>query len=310
MVKKKKLESGLEGLFSKSSGKTKTPEKAAEEFIPTSSGSPLNNDKRSGEAELTPAAKPDLLTRKPETKIPEKAGKAPGKAKSTSTAAVKARGETPAVQPPVPVQEKDQPVVETVPLLTPAAKVPQPPIKPVVPTQPMVEPDSKPEDNWLANMPAVEKTLVVAEDTKGEEKQLLIFRIGDVDYAVEVELVQTIIKPQTVFLVPGTDNFVKGLINLRGEVVPVVDLHTRFNLPQQEKDKNTRFVVIEVGEIKASLIVDAVQGVTTIPVSSIEKPSNFVSAIETRYLKGIARLDNQLILILDVRQTIRVSVEN
>ena len=121
---------------------------------------------------------------------------------------------------------------------------------------------------------------------------------------------QTIIKPQTVFLVPGTDPFIKGLINLRGEVVPVVDLHVRFNLPAHDIDKNTRFVVIEIGELKASLVVDAVQGVTTVPQSVIEKPSNMVSDLDTRYLKGIARLEGQLVLILDVGQTIRVSIES
>jgi purine-binding chemotaxis protein CheW len=117
--------------------------------------------------------------------------------------------------------------------------------------------------------------------------------------------VQTIIKPQSVFLVPGTEEYIKGLINLRGDVVPVVDLRSRFSLPEKKADKDTRFVVIEIGDLMASLVVDAVQGVATIPLSAIEEPNALVADIETRYLNGIAHLEDQLVLILDLRQTIR-----
>jgi purine-binding chemotaxis protein CheW len=317
MSKKRKLESSLEGLFSKSKEKDKPKEKSQDEFIPTHPGGQIKKDKSGGEQDQIPEADPNLVVKTAKIKTGEKS--AP-RAKTVKTPSAKT-DPTPEPTSRAAVEPQSSPKIEPAHVLEspasnpvqpvkPVNKDPEPPMEPVMHPEPEVIPEFGPVETSLVKTSAVSQVLAVVENEKEEEKQLLIFRIGEVDYAVEVELVQTIIKPQTVFLVPGTDEFVKGLINLRGEVVPVVDLHIRFNLPPQEINKLTRFVVIEIGELRASLVVDAVQGVVTIPLNVIEKPSNVVSDIETRYLKGIARLENQLVLILDLGQTIRIATEN
>jgi purine-binding chemotaxis protein CheW len=146
--------------------------------------------------------------------------------------------------------------------------------------------------------------LIVRDEVIEEERQYLVFVLDNTLYGVDISFVQTTIKPQPIYLVPGTVEFIKGLINLRGSVVPVVDLRTRFGLNQKELDKKTRFIVVEVGNIMASLVVDAVQGVQTIKESLIEQPSTIVMDTNTKFLKGVARFNNQLILMLNLDLTI------
>ena len=99
-------------------------------------------------------------------------------------------------------------------------------------------------------------------------------------------------------------NYLKGLINLRGDVVPVINLRTRFDLEEQEFQKDTLLMVVRINDILASLVVDKVSGVKTLPLNIIEKPSGLVLDINNRYLTGIARFDGQIIMILDLIQTI------
>jgi purine-binding chemotaxis protein CheW len=146
---------------------------------------------------------------------------------------------------------------------------------------------------------------MVKDEILEDERQYLVFVLDNTLYGVDVSFVQTTIKPQPIYLVPGTVEFIKGLINLRGSVVPVVDLRSRFGLNQKELDKKTRFIVVEVGNIMASLIVDAVQGVQTIKENLIEQPSTIVMDTNTKFLQGVARFNNQLILMLNLDLTIR-----
>ncbi len=147
--------------------------------------------------------------------------------------------------------------------------------------------------------------VVRARETQVDElRKLLIFKLCDGYYGVSVFRVQTIIKPQPVYEIPGTEDFIIGLINLRGDVVPTVDLHKRLGLPAQERSEQTRFVVIEYGEYLASMIVDEVVGVENIPESHFEKPSGVVMDVDTRYLQEITRHGEMLVLVLDLAELI------
>jgi purine-binding chemotaxis protein CheW len=153
-----------------------------------------------------------------------------------------------------------------------------------------------------------ENTLaVVPTEIEEKSRQVLIFKLLDTSYGLDVSRVRTIIKPQPVYPIPGTEEFLKGLINLRGEVVPVFDLRTRFGLEEKPKDNNTRFIVVELGEYLAGVIVDAVEGVETIPGGAIEKPAELVTGIDTRYLHRIAHFEENLVLILDIEETLKRS---
>jgi purine-binding chemotaxis protein CheW len=157
----------------------------------------------------------------------------------------------------------------------------------------------------LATTSQPSTALAVKEGLVADDKKFLVFELAETYYAIDVSYVQTTIKPQPIYLVPGTVEFIKGLINLRGTVVPVVDLRARFGLPVKEQDKRTRFVVIEMTDLVASLVVDAVQGVETIKTSSIEPPPGVIMGVDTVFLKGVARIEGRLILLLNLEKTVR-----
>ncbi|HEY9078401.1 MAG TPA: chemotaxis protein CheW [Anaerolineaceae bacterium] len=149
-----------------------------------------------------------------------------------------------------------------------------------------------------------EQSILPAEPV--EDKRVLVFLIDGVQYGIDVSRIQTIIKPQNVFIVPNTPPMVKGLINLRGQIVAVVDLRTRFGQPSVEFNRDTRFVVVELEEAMASIVVDSVVGVDTIAGANLEKPTGMVKNIQTQYLDYIAHVDGKIILILNLDELIRV----
>ena len=310
MSKNRKLESSLEGLFSKSREKVPNQGKNSEEYIPTHPGSADIKDKKEEEKRAIPS----------EANLPVQVG-------SVNThpekAATKKKSDEKGTVPPKP-SPKSNPK-KPAPAETISDKNPETIAQDRItlnssdnnsgfnesPEAVLMTAEVSPsgedeiaDDNTDSTNPQIINFLAEILDEEEEEIQLLIFRMENVDYGIKIELVQTIIKPQAVFLVPGTEIYINGLINLRGDVVPVVNLRTRFNLPECEENNDTRYVVVEIGETRASLIVDSVQGVATIPLSKIEKPSNIVTDVDTLYLDGIAHLEEQLILIINLGETI------
>ena len=132
------------------------------------------------------------------------------------------------------------------------------------------------------------------------EEQLVVFELAGESYGVEISRVQEIDRMQTITVVPQAPPFVEGVINLRGRITPVVDLRTRFGLPKAEPTPLTRIVVVKAGEEWVGLVVDAVSEVLRIPVDAIEPPSAMVTTAESTYLRGIAKLESRLIILLDL----------
>ncbi|MCC7354165.1 MAG: chemotaxis protein CheW [Anaerolineae bacterium] len=132
------------------------------------------------------------------------------------------------------------------------------------------------------------------------EEQLVVFELAGESYGVEISRVQEIDRMQQITVVPRTPAFVEGVINLRGRITPVVDTRTRFGLPKAEVTPLTRIVVVKAGEEWVGLVVDAVSEVLRIPVDSIEPPSAMVTTADSAYLRGIAKLDQRLIILLDL----------
>ena len=133
-----------------------------------------------------------------------------------------------------------------------------------------------------------------------EERQLVVFQLGAELYGVEIARVHEIIRLQTVTRVPRAPSFVEGVINLRGKVIPVVDLRRRFGLPTAEHTRATRIVVVEIGDQVVGIIVDSVSEVLRINSSTVEPPSPVVAGIDSEYLHGIAKLPERLVILLDV----------
>ncbi len=130
--------------------------------------------------------------------------------------------------------------------------------------------------------------------------QLVGFKIGEEEFAVDILKVQEIIKLVDITPVPNSPDFVEGVINLRGKVIPIISLRKRFGFEPKENDQRTRIVVVELEGKLVGFIVDAVTEVLRIPASTVEPPPPIISKIESDYLKGVGKLDERLLILLDI----------
>jgi purine-binding chemotaxis protein CheW len=134
----------------------------------------------------------------------------------------------------------------------------------------------------------------------GDEQQLVVFQLGAEFYGVDIARVHEIIRMQGVTRVPRAPSFVEGVINLRGKVIPVVDLRRRFGLPSAEHTRASRIAVVEIGEQVVGIVVDGVSEVLRVSSSVVEPPSPVVAAIDSEYVQGIAKLPDRLVIMLDL----------
>lgn len=140
------------------------------------------------------------------------------------------------------------------------------------------------------------------------EEKLVVFELGGEAYGVDVTQVQSIIPMQEIVAVPGAPSFVEGVVNLRGAVVPMVDLRRRFDLflPEngqsengsEQRKKKPVIVIVELDDLQVGLVVDKVTEVTTIPEAAIEPPSPLLASVDTAYLRGIGKLAEEKVIIL------------
>ena len=134
----------------------------------------------------------------------------------------------------------------------------------------------------------------------GAEMQLVVFELGDESYGVDISRVQDINRMQEITEIPHAPESVVGVINLRGRVIPVIDLRKRFGLPEAVHTKDTRIVVVHLEGNLIGVIVDAVSQVLRIPADIVEPPSPVLAGVDSRYLRGIAKLDDKLVILLDL----------
>jgi len=131
--------------------------------------------------------------------------------------------------------------------------------------------------------------------------QVVSFEIGTEEYAVDILEVQEIIRMVEITQVPKAPHFVEGVVNLRGKVIPIVDLRLRLGLSSVERTKDTRIVVVDVSRIILGFIVDSVSEVLRIPSSLIEPPPNGNHG-GAEFHKGVGRVENRLLILLDLNR--------
>ncbi len=130
--------------------------------------------------------------------------------------------------------------------------------------------------------------------------QLVTFHIGEEEFGVEILKVQEIIRTMAITRVPKAPVFVEGVINLRGKVIPIVDLRKRFGMAAQKHDKHTRIIVIEINAVIIGFVVDSVSEVLRIPSGTVEPPPPIISGIESEYISGVGKLPDRLLILLDL----------
>jgi purine-binding chemotaxis protein CheW len=138
----------------------------------------------------------------------------------------------------------------------------------------------------------------------GELLQLVSFKIGEEEFGVDILKVQEINRMLEVTRVPNAPEYVDGVINLRGKVIPIIDLRRRFGMERKEKDKNTRIVVVELGGKIVGFVVDAVNEVLRIPKSVTEPPPPIVAGIEADYITAVGKLEDRLLILLDLERVL------
>lgn len=138
------------------------------------------------------------------------------------------------------------------------------------------------------------------ENSSALDKKVIVFQLKDEEFAVSVQQVGGIERMLPITRVPQTAEFVKGVINLRGVVTPVIDLRKRFDIEEIPYDESTRIILVHLDDMEVGLIVDAANDVIDIPEDAIEPAPDVVGAVNVDYIDGVAKLDNRLLILLNL----------
>jgi purine-binding chemotaxis protein CheW len=138
-----------------------------------------------------------------------------------------------------------------------------------------------------------------------ETRQLVIFKLGDEEFGVDILQVREIERlGQGITRVPKSPEFVEGVINLRGEIVPIVDLRKRFGLVLHSIGHESRIVIVEVANNQIGMMVDQVVEVLKVPISSIEMAPSITKGVDAYFLSGVAKIGERLIILLDLERAL------
>jgi len=138
------------------------------------------------------------------------------------------------------------------------------------------------------------------EESAVTQMKVIVFQIGNEEYAVPVDQVGSIERLQSITRVPGTANFVKGIINLRGVVIPVIDLRLRFGMEEASYTESTRIIIIHLDQVEVGLIVDVANDVIDLQEEMIELAPEVVGTVNVDYISGVAKLEKRLLILLDL----------
>ena len=140
----------------------------------------------------------------------------------------------------------------------------------------------------------------IRKKLNGSLLQLVTFSIDEEVFGVNILKVQEIIRIMEITRVPRSPEFVEGVINLRGRVIPIVDLRRRFGLAAIAHDKDTRIIVIELNSLVVGFIVDAVSEVLRIPADTVEPTPPGAAGVDSEYISGVGKLQDRLLILLDL----------
>ena len=137
-----------------------------------------------------------------------------------------------------------------------------------------------------------------------ESIKVIVFQLADKEYAIPVSHVQGIEKLMHITRVPKTEKYVKGVINLRGVVTPIVDLRERFGLPVSENEETTRNIIISLEDVEVGFVVDSANDVLDIAANSIEPQPEVVGSLGEEFLSGVAKLGKCLLILLHLEKVL------
>jgi purine-binding chemotaxis protein CheW len=136
--------------------------------------------------------------------------------------------------------------------------------------------------------------------------QLVTFNIVGEEFGIDILKVQEIIRTMEITKVPRSPDFVEGVINLRGKVIPIIDLRKKFCLEAREHDKQTRIIVVDMLEMIVGFIVDSVSEVLRIPSSTVEPPPAVVAGSKSEFIRGVGKLEDRLLILIDLDKLLSI----
>lgn len=146
------------------------------------------------------------------------------------------------------------------------------------------------------------------QETKliNDQIQVVAFQLGNEEYAVDILNVQEINRLLNITRVPRSPDYIDGVVNLRGNIIPVINLHTKFNMQISGNDEDTRIIVFQFDDVKAGIIVDKVSEVLHINLKDIEETAKVYTSIDAETIKGVARVDDRLLILLDLQKLLGI----
>jgi purine-binding chemotaxis protein CheW len=138
--------------------------------------------------------------------------------------------------------------------------------------------------------------------------KVIVFQIEDKEYAIPVDKVSGIEKLLHITRVPKALKFVKGVINLRGVITPIIDLRVRFDFEEVEYDESTRIIIVILNDMEVGLIVDSANDVLDIPVESIEPQPEVVGHLASEYISGVAKIEKRLLVLINLEKALSLEM--
>jgi purine-binding chemotaxis protein CheW len=137
--------------------------------------------------------------------------------------------------------------------------------------------------------------------------QLISFELEEEQFGIDIYMVQEIIRMVPITKIPNSPDFVEGVINIRGRIIPVVNLRSRMGMPEKVHDNNSRIIVVEVNKQTTGFIVDAVNEVLRVPVNITEEPPEIVTGVNSEYIKSVGKLEDRILILIDFERVLSKS---
>ena len=144
-----------------------------------------------------------------------------------------------------------------------------------------------------------------SKSTSFSDEQIVIFSLAGQQFGVNITVVDGIIKMQPITVVPGAPHYIEGVTNLRGNVVPVINLHKRLGVQEQELTNNNRIIIINSHDIIAGMLVDEVSSVTNVMGKDLETVARTISSIDTAFIRAVAKIEGSLVIMLELEKVLQ-----
>lgn len=140
-----------------------------------------------------------------------------------------------------------------------------------------------------------------------EISKVIVFRLKEQQYGVDIQQVRSIEKLQNITTLPNTSNFMEGVINLRGDVIAIIDLRERLHIGKTDITEETRILIVNMDQVQIGLIVDSATDVLDIDPTSIDPTPQVIGDVDVTYVKGVAKLGERLLILLDLERVLNFS---